>query len=125
MQHSGFTFYFDIALSYLTFGLAIYAIGGFVALLWIRRKGGTPKQLLRDLCVAYTAIIGLILLEACRQLWDNFRLDRFPVQITRVLVPALYLLIGNTLVSIASFSSAQASLAETKQDSEKRQQLEV
>lgn len=125
MRQSEFSFFLNIALSYVTFGLAIYAIAGFIALMWIRRKVGTPRPLLRNFCLTYASIAGLIFLDACRQLWDSFHSDHFPMEITRMVLPALYLLMGNTLATIATSAYPAGWRSQPKEDSEQPKQAGV
>ena len=95
------SFLLDVGLSYVTFGLTIYAIAGLATNIWISRKAGKPRKVLRDLCLAYSSIGGLLVLDASRQIWDSFHLTHLPLGITRVAVPIMYLLLGNTVASFA------------------------
>lgn len=115
MQNLGISFYLDIAISYVAFGLAIHAIAGIMALMWVGRKAGAPRRLRRDLYLASGSIIGLVVLDACRQIWDSLYSDHFPIAITRIALPILYLLLGHTLVSVAALINSKTP------DNEKRQ----
>ncbi len=101
MQTLGIYFFVDVAISYVAFGLAIHAIAGLIALMWVGRNFGDSRRVRRDLYLAYGSISGLVLLDACRQVWDSIRPDHFPLAVTRIALPLLYLMLGHTLVSIA------------------------
>lgn len=82
-------------LGYVEFGLSIYAGSGVVGLLWLRFSKKSPALILRDLMQIYFCLLGFMVLDGVRALWDGTHEERFPVIVSFVLLPILYWLIGD------------------------------
>ena len=99
---------FNVVTGYLSFGLALYAVGAFVALLRLRRaKGLLCELVLSDFNWVYICIL-LVVLGAIRQIWDAFHIQHFPIEITRAIVPYANLCLGNSIFRIAKRNSGVA-----------------
>jgi hypothetical protein len=112
MSRTAVSFVLDVGISYVSFGLALYAGGALAALMWIRRRGGVTSQaMFADLARTYGCMIILILLEAVPQLWDSFHVEHFPQALTRAALPVLYLVLGNSAFRLIkrNFSDLDAS----------------
>ncbi len=102
MQQSEITWLIKILTSYISFGLALYAAGGVLALLWIRRRQSAgPRFVLADLARSYAVVVFFVLFEAVRQVWDSFNADHFPLWVTRIVLPVAYLTLGNSVIRMA------------------------
>ena len=110
MQQTDFSFFFDLTTSYISFGLALYASAAVISLAWIRAtRRATPHIVMRDVPRACACVVALVLLEAIRQLWDSFNYEHFPLWITRIVLPVLYLVLGNSIFRMTSLGDEQPS----------------
>ncbi len=102
---AGFSDLLSIVANYVTFGLALYVIGAFCALVTVRRRTLFRLPLTASSFTrAYSCVIALVLLEAIRQVWDSFHYQHFPLWITRSVLPCLYLVLGNAVSRISRAS---------------------
>lgn len=94
---------FDIGTNYVSFGLAIYAAGAVCAFWWTRRVAGPVQSPDRASGLrAGTCVVALIALEVMRQFWDTFHYQHFPLWITRLILPVLYVTLGNALFRLSN-----------------------
>lgn len=109
MQNTELSWFLDIITNYISFGLALYAVGAIVSLVWMRRKKQImPSAVMKDLSRTYFCVVCLVLLEATRQVWDTFNDYHFPLWITRILLPVLYLTLGNSIISVTNAEAGSA-----------------
>jgi peptidoglycan/LPS O-acetylase OafA/YrhL len=91
-------FWINTASNYVSFGLALYAIGNVLALVWHCRNNPESQLPVVDLARAGICVIALLLMEAGRQFWDSYHVQHFPLWITRLALPAIYLMLGNSIL---------------------------
>ena len=117
MQQTDFTFFFDLTTSYVSFGLALYACAAIMSLGWLRAtKRSTPQLVMRDLSRICGCVVCLVLLEAVRQVWDSFFYEHFPLWITRMVLPVLYLVLGNSIFRMTGLGTGSASQNEDDEE---------
>jgi hypothetical protein len=90
-------FLLDTATDYVSFGLAIYAIGAMLATIWMQRgRRSMSAAATMDILHAGSCVIALVLLEATRRFWDGLHNEHFSFWITRLAFPVVYAVLGNS-----------------------------
>jgi len=106
---SNLTYLLDIATNYVSFGLALYAIGSLLALIWMRHWNEPRSHAaMADVLRAGACVIALVMLEVIRQFWDTFHYRHFPLWITRAALPVLYFTLGNSIFRLVSTDANDA-----------------
>ena len=86
----------DIVGSYIIFGLALYAMSGLLMILRARlRERSMSREVRKDFIIINLSLVSYMLIEACRQVWDSFRPDHFPIWPSRFLLVVLLPMTGN------------------------------
>ena len=83
----------EVTANYVSFGLALYALGAVLTLIWLRKRNraGTPDHSTAHIVRAGACVTALLLLEIIRQFCD------FPLWAIRAVLPGLYFVLGNSV----------------------------
>lgn len=93
--------FIEVGGSYVCFGLALYAISAVASFAWLRLHSDEDQRPCHSAAFRICfCLVALIVLEAVRQIGDSLQYQLFPVWITRLMLPGIYFILGNSAFAL-------------------------
>jgi hypothetical protein len=115
MPAFGLAFLLDVFSGYVCFGLALYAGCALFAAFWMRRHHTLGSRLTSaEILRGYGGMTLLVLLQTLERLWETFHSGHSRSHVLRIVIPMLYLWLGNSVFRTARQDMGDASATRTK-----------